>query len=103
MAQVDGFTIGILPTIQPPNHPTPHLKEIQGLLPTMTFATGTNNTVKGNRIESHAIGLQLIKETWKTKDKSSCGGMDQKEAWNDQNSKTNELALLQVALLVYDN
>ncbi len=29
--------------------------------------------------------------------------MDQKEAWNDQNSKTNELALLQVALLVYDN
>ena len=65
VAQVDGFTRHTQP-------PPPHLKEIQGLLPTMTFATGTNNTVEGNRIESHAIGLQLIKETF-NKGQTKCG------------------------------
>lgn len=57
--------LGISLLIHPTSYPAdPHLEETQGLLPTMTFATGTNNTVKGNGIESHAIGLQLIKETF---------------------------------------
>ncbi len=65
VAQVDGFTRHTRHTQpQPTTHQPPHLKEIQGLLPTMTFATGTNNTVEGNGIESHVIGLQLIKETF---------------------------------------